>query len=310
MNINVNNIDGNILILTLIYRDINNLWIQEINSKGDSFDYDAQDKYQHILKQIFLNFELVEKINPETEKGDRIMLLEDLLIATNKNLELYQEYISLFKNLPREEILVKTFRERRYSKIVIDDNSLTNKFIKIKESQPRPTYYDSELYKEIGFLEHNFHEEIYHFTINIRDQINNNFEAYNSYDPNYLNIHNEIFFNMGIAYHIYSNYNNIVFNEITELEFYKSLNLQNTISYLKPRDNQKFLYIIFKLYNLLDENIREKWLKGILKEIKISREYYQSKYKAVTWKNSTEPQKKFAKDIETLFKDKIFHLTS
>ena len=310
MNINVNNIDGNILLLTVIYRDINNLWIQEINSKGDSFDYDTQDKYQHILKQIFLNSELVEKINPEIEKGDRKILLEDLIIATNKNLELYQEYISLFKNLPREKILLKTFRERRYSKIVIDDNSLINKFIKIKESQPRPTYYDSELYKEIGFLEHNFHEEIYHFAINIRDQINNNFEVYNSYDPNYLNIHNEIFFNMGIVYHIYINYNNIVFNEITELEFYKSLNLQNTIFYLKPKDNQKFLYIIFKLYNLLDENIREKWLKGILKEIKISREYYQSKYKAVTWKNSTEPQKKFAKDIETLFKYKIFHLTS
>lgn len=310
MNINVNNIDGNILILTLIYRDINNLWIQEINSKGDSFDYDAQDKYQHILKQIFLNSELVEKINPEIEKEERKILLEDLTKVINKNIELYVEYVSLFKDLPRHKILLKTFRERRYSKIVIDDNSLINIFIKIKESQPRTTYFDSELYKEIGFLEHNFHEEIYHFAINTKNQINKNFEVPNNYDPNYLNIHNEIFFNMGIVYHIYSNYNKIVFDEITELEFYKTLNLQNTISYLKPKDIQKFLYIIFKLNKLLEENTREKWLIGILKEIKISREYYQSKYKAVTWKDSTAPQKKFAMDIDTLFKDKIFHLTS
>ena len=64
------------MLPSILFRDINQHWINEINSNGDSFDFDSQDIYKHIIQQIIPITELVEKINPEIQKEERQILLK------------------------------------------------------------------------------------------------------------------------------------------------------------------------------------------------------------------------------------------
>jgi hypothetical protein len=126
--INVNNIDGSITMLTYIYNDLNNLhWKKEINTNGDSFDYDSQDIYRHILEQILLRFEIVEKISPETNKKERKVLLKDLKVAIKKNTELYIKYINFFEDLPRERLRLNEFNKQKLP----ENNYTLNKKLKL-----------------------------------------------------------------------------------------------------------------------------------------------------------------------------------
>lgn len=306
----MNHIDGNILLLTLSYSDLNRCWIDEINIDGDCFDYDSQDRYYHVVDKMHSTFELIEKINPETKKKKRQILLEDLSKSVNENIRLYENHKNLFQDLPRKKLLIKEFKERKYSESTKNDKSLYDIFIHLKEIQNRNVYFKSELYKNIGFLEHNYHEEIYNFARYIQNQIDKNFENFYRYDSNYLVVHDIIFFNMGIVYHIHDTFCGVAFEEITELELYKALNFLNTIPYLKIKNTKKLLFILHNLSELLDENYRRQWLKGILKEIQITKDVYDSKYKAVVWKSRSSDQKKFANQYDTLFKEKIAPLVS
>lgn len=309
-NINVNSIDGNILLVSSIYNDINKYWIKEINSDGDSFNYDSQDIYRHALDNIFLLSEFIEKINPETHKEERRIVINELKKSVKENIKLFENFRSLFADLSRKKLLIREFKNRKYSKSTKSDGSLYKIFVKQKELQNREIYFNSNLYKNIGYIEHNFHEELYDFAIYLKSQIKKDFEPSNTYNSNYLGVHNNTFFNMGIVYHIHNSFNNIAFYEVNELKLYKALNLQNTLSYIRIKDNQKLLYIIYRLSEILDENYRADWLKGILKEIRVTKEYYNKKYKAVTWKNSSADQQTFVEQFDILFKDKIAPILS
>ena len=304
-NVTVNNIDGNILLLTVLFRDINQHWINEINSNGDSFDFDSQDIYKHIIYQIIPITELVEKINPEIQKEERQILLKGLKGSVFENIKLYDLYKKKFNELPRERLLIKEFRNSKYPQSTKDDKSIKDIFICFKETQQRKTYYNSEFYNEVGFLEHNFHEEIYLYSLHIKKQINKNFKNENYFDSNYSMNTDVIFLNMGITHYIHNTFNGLVFEDVTEQELYKSLNLKNTATYIKSKDTRKLLYLFYKLRNIINEKDKDFWLKGVLKEIQVSRKYYDSIYKAVTWKDATDNQKKFVKLIDSLFKEKI-----
>lgn len=302
---NINNIDGNINMISRRFKDINEYWIKEINTDGDSFNYDSQDIYRHIIDQMFLQSDLVEKINPETSKEERRDFLNELKEAINENIKLYENHKTLFADLYRKKLVIKELRRRKFPDSSKSDDALYETFQLAKSIQNREVYFITDLYEHIGFLEYNYHEEIYNYAIHYQRQIVNNFETYNKYDPNYLMIYNTSFFNMGVVYHIHNAFSGSVFHEITESELYKVINLQNTVSYLKIKDTQKLLYVIYRLSELLDENHRENWLRGILKEIQITKDYYYKKYKAVTWKNSSEDQKDFVAELDTVFKNNI-----
>ncbi|MFD2827613.1 hypothetical protein ACFSYG_14130 [Leeuwenhoekiella polynyae] len=309
-NINANHIDGNILALVTIFRDINNHWIREINIEGDCFDYDSQDIYRHVLNEIFIKVELVEKINPQVQKEDRSILLEDLIKAVDNNIKLFTNHKDLFQDLPRQKLLIKEFRERKYSKSTKDDKSLYDVFTRLKETQNRKFYFNSELYESIGFLEHNFHEEIHYYALDLKRQIAGNFLEESKYDRNYLMIHDNLFFNMGVVYLIHKNYSGILFETISEIELYNVLNLQNTVQYLKIKNNEKGFYLISKLKSLIQNDLQEVWLGGILKEIGKSKKYYNSKYRTVVGSNATDDQQHFVEVLDTIFKENIKQLVS
>lgn len=299
-----NNIDGNIVLLTKVLLETNKRWIEEINSDGDIFDYDSQDIYRLLLDEIFLNSNIVEKINPEYEKESRQSLFEELVKRINENIKLFKNHSNLFYDLPRKKILTKEFKERRRPKSTSSDEDLHKNFTYLKEIQNRRIYFESNLYSEIGFLEHNYHEQIYNYCIQLKAQLERKADV-NNYNSNYLMTSDTIFLNMGIVYHIHDKYNGILFEHISELELYKSLNLQNTIPYVKVKDTRKILYLIYKLRCIINKSDHEFWLKGILKEIGIKKSYYQSAYKAGTWDNASESLKYFVEELDSLFKKQI-----
>ena len=96
--VNVNNIDGSIVLLAKLYSDINKYWAIEVNSNGSNFDFDSQDIYRHLLENIMLVSEIIEKINPETEKEERIVLLEHLHILTKYSLTILKSYTNNLSN--------------------------------------------------------------------------------------------------------------------------------------------------------------------------------------------------------------------
>jgi len=310
-NINVNNIDGNLVLLEKIYKDINNNWTQEVNSDGDCFDFDSQDIYRHCLEQILIPSEILEKLNQETEKYERKFLLENLQKSVKHNIFIFEKYKSIIEKLPRNLLQLNEFRKRYYPNSTKNDELLTENLIYKKEIQNREKYFKSDLYKNIGFLEHNFHEEIYSFSCYLDDLIGKNFRDFKKYDPNYFEVYNMIFFNMGIVHHIHANFCNEVFDEISEEKFYKVLNLQNTLPYLKIKNIEKFLYLIFRLNKILKKEFQEQWLNGILKEIKITKKYYYKKNKAIVWgKSPKDDYKRFFEVVDHLFNNLITPLTS
>ena len=308
--VNVNNIDGSIVLLAKLYSDINKYWAIEVNSNGSNFDFDSQDIYRHLLENIMLVSEIIEKINPETEKEERIVLLEHLHESIIPNITIYKKYEKIFKSLPRESLELNEFRKRKHSKSTKNDKELESLLYKMKEIQNREKYFSSDLYNNIGFLAHDFHEELYLYSSYIDKLITTNFENFKPYDKNYLMIHDKIFFNMGIVHQIHKNYSDLAFEEISEIELYKVLNLQNTINYLEIKNVTKITYIFHKLHKILTKQIGEQWLKGILKEFKFTKRYYDRKYRIVKSQSATENEEAFADEVDTLFKDKITQLTS
>ena len=310
--VNVNNIDGNIVLLTHIYNELNNLhWKSEINSNGNSFDYDSQDIYRHVLEQILLKSEIIEKISPEIDKEERKVLLEDLNTSVEKNIKLYLEHSDFFEKLPREKLRLNEFNKRKLPENNYNEQEIEAKLDQIIEPQNREKFFKSSFYNSIGFLINNYHEDIYHFSLWIKNLIDANFKGYKPYDSKYLKIHKQNFFNMGIVHHIHKEYNGLIFEKITELDLYNTLNLKNTISYLKIKDKRMIFYLFHKMQNeLLNPEVSEQWLDGILKEINTTKKYYNSQYKAVTWGAGTLKQKEFANSLDTLFNTTLIPLAS
>ncbi|WP_057781543.1 hypothetical protein, partial [Formosa algae] len=159
--VNVNNTDGSIVLLAKLYSDINKYWASEVNSNGSNFDFDSQDIYRHLLENVMFISEIIEKINPETEKEERIVLLEHLHKSIIPNITIYKKHIELFKKLPRKKLELNEFRKRKYPESTKNDKELESLLYKIKEIQNREKYFSSDLYNNIGFLAHNLHEELY-----------------------------------------------------------------------------------------------------------------------------------------------------
>ncbi len=144
----------------------------------------------------------------------------------------------------------------------------------------------------------------------IQKNIKKRFKVDDQYDPNYLGIFDTVFFNMGIVHHIHKNFSGILFEEISELELYYSLNLQNTNQKLKIKNTERAFYLIDNLKKLVPITLQENWLKEILKEIGKSKSHYKSKYRVIVGGESKPEQKQFAEEIDMIFRKNIKPLLS
>lgn len=111
------------------------------------------------------------------------------------------------------------------------------------------------------------------------------------------------YFSMKLASAIHEICNGEQFEDIPEMDFYASLNLQPCKVRLKIRAREKarVCYLIFLMSETLPKQDREKWKEGIMRLLDISKDYYKSKYKEPVSEFPSDTNQKFANEIKTLF---------
>lgn len=276
------------------------LWSDEINTDGKTFDFDSQDVYKEYVERL-LAFNFKDKIEGNKEEDTRIEILGYLKSSLKELIQLYEQNSTFFIELDRESLRLKYFRE--YKSSTLSDIDLTIELYKHTELPQRAEYFKSDFYKKVGFLNYNYHQEIFNISKRLLKDIESDFNDYEAYDEDYLFINNKSIFDLVLIGHTHKVSNGLVFEEICPFEFYKELNFLSATNNLKLRKGQNnlFYYIIFLLYSSIeDERIKEKWMYFILKKFDLSYTTYTKKYKEIKGDNVSSEAKAFYKEINTL----------
>lgn len=276
------------------------LWVDEINTDGKTFDFDSQDAYKEYVERL-LAFNFKDRIERNKKEDKRIEILSYLKSSLKELIQLYEQNSTFFIELDRNSLRLKYFRE--YKSSTLSDIELTIELYRYTELPQRTEYFNSDFYKKVGFLNYNYHQEIYNISKRLLKDIDSNFNDYEAYDEDYLFINSKPIFDLVLIGQIHKVSNGLVFEEICPFEFYKELNFLSATNNLQLRKGQNnlFYYIIYLLYSSIeDEKIKEKWMYFILKKFDLSHTTYTKKYKEIKGDNVSSDAKAFYKEINTL----------
>ena len=277
-------INAYLLLSEHMLTQINNMWRIEINSNGRKFDFDSQDIYQTIYNNI-IEYNFIEKYDDNSEENEKKKFEEALIKTLKDNILIYEENELFFNELDRNKLLLDTYRSIYKSNL--SDFDLYIELIKFIEPQQRENYLKSDFYKSIGFVEFNYHQFIYRYSLKLLDDLKSNFKNFNEFEKDYLKAQTINYFSMELIGHIHKNYINVIFENVSEIEFYKFINIQNTVVRIKIKDDQlnNFYYLIHKFDQKIEDN---NWLDFILDELLIPKKKYKSKYREIVRKNSCD----------------------
>lgn len=94
------------------------------------------------------------------------------------------------------------------------------------------------------------------------------------------------------------------FEAITIADFYANINLypcKNRLK-IKAREKIRVCYLIFLMSEKLSKQYRDEWREKILKLLDIDESYYRSKYKEPVSDFPSDSNRKFAKEMESIFR--------
>lgn len=267
---------------------------------GLSFDFESQNVNRDFLN-LLIHTDFKDLFPSKIESSRRKEILIWLIESTSEIIEIYEKYSHVFKKFDRDGLRLEKYRHS--TKSTLSDYDLRMSLLKKIELYNRKDYFESDLYKNIGFLDQDFHQEIYlHSKLLLRD-LKNNLENYEQYDTDKFFVNDKPIFPMIIIAKIHEISNGIVYNEILENDFYNEINYLHSINKIKICKDQKiyFFYIIHLLSETLDKKMKEKWLNFILKDFQIPMDYYKSKYRQLASGSSSKNSKIFATDLENIF---------
>ena len=112
------------------------------------------------------------------------------------------------------------------------------------------------------------------------------------------------YFDMGFLSKVHEECNGEEFEDISQLDFYTSINLLPSHTLLKVKVNAKtrVCYLIFLLSERLPQERREEWKGKILNHLGISIKVYQSKYKEPVSSDPSRINRDFARRMDEIFK--------
>lgn len=114
-----------------------------------------------------------------------------------------------------------------------------------------------------------------------------------------------VHFDMTLISAIYNICNKEQFEEISEIEFYKSINNPTNCSpnfKIKKTETMRVCYLIHLLSERLNEPLRSQWRGQILEKLEISASYYKSKYRNAVSSDASIRSVTFANDMRNIFK--------
>lgn len=300
-------IDENFAVLVVLISETNKRWAEEVNSNGTFFDYDSQDIYrEHLVICNSLNYKEQHKSTPNSEFRDLVTIEFPKLLLTS--IQIYEQHKVLFDNLDRNKLQLNQYRDSKKSSM--SDNELKVEILGFTELMNRTEYYNSDFYKDFGFLNINYHEAIYLFNKKILKDLSNDFKDYDFFKKANQFKYESKLFNMEFLGKIHSYCNKKVFDDCDELDFYNEFNFLNSFNKIQiSKNNRKqFYYLIFKISLLVEKKIRKEWIQDILKNFNL--EYIMYKNKVSQLKKETEINSnstsveslaQYKKEIDSLF---------
>ncbi|WP_447639934.1 MULTISPECIES: hypothetical protein [Chitinophagaceae] len=287
--------------LAFSYSVINHYMVQEVNNDGGKFNYDSQVGYRAHYEGPLLNFNLKDLVPSSFRNSEiRIIILLELKEMIKNNIYIYEQYKKIFDNLSRKELMINHYRKEYKKGENYSDVEIFLEIARIRELQNRDQYLKSKLFEHVGFLEINYHKYIYENSIHLQKQFENNFEDYQHLPSFYPKVYSEPFFSLKMTGLIYNFCNGEYFEQVSEPDFYRDLNLMSNLSKLEIKENRKVavLYLIHRIESLLKEDERTEWREGFCTSIRISKDYYKSKYRHVVSANASDQDKIISKDID------------
>jgi len=292
-------------MLHFILMDIKQYWIKELNTEGTDFNYDSQDVFRTGYEKCITEWKIIEEYPPEVLSDERIEILNDLREVAIEIIELYEKHKNFFRQYKREELMLNTYKSRHPHY-----NALSNLELKIilgieLEIPSRDQYYKSTFYDQYGFLLNDYHFEIYVFSKYLFNEIKDNFKETEKYKTFIENSDLAPYFPMGLVYSVYKLSDGILFESLSELEFYKSINLLELYSPLKIEKSaiKRAYYVLHKFSNCIkNKELKNYWINVILHRLGKDESNYSSRYRDVVSDNATDDDTLFANNVDEIFK--------
>lgn len=292
-------------MLIQVYQTLKYAWKEEIKTDGVSFNYDSQDIYKDSLSQIIshnLN-QFIDKINCSENS-----LLGVLTWHINQVIRLYEKNKRFFENLNREWLILRSFRKIFVPKELSDlsDGSLKPFLEVYKTNSDRGDYFNSDFFRKIGFLEIDFHREIYVNSKMLLKYLKEKDIEIKTNGQSLLYYNTEPIFSLLLIGQLYPLVNDEVIEPISEFDFFKEINYIHTIANMKIKKGKKnyFYYLLHLLSETLNRQAKEFWLQNVFKDFDLKESRYTSKYRYVLSDDAGREAKSFAESLDPIFKSK------
>lgn len=280
------------------------LWEREVNTEGNDFDFESQDSYKIFYEDLASQIKLYEKYPIKENAEDREKQIIEIKRDCKRIIELYETHKNFFRTLDREKIMFATIKKRNPTYYKYSDNELGMLLLPQLIPNDIEGYYKSEFYNDFGFLVNDYHFEINNLCKHFLSVDQDNANDENKYNT-FKYFSKEIpFFSMGLIYDLYELCNGKQFEEISELEFYLSLNLMNIVSDLRLKKSvlKTAYYVLHMLSSQIeDPEIKTYWLNKIQNKLGIEYNSYKSRYMIVKGSDATLDDTVFAKNVDTIF---------
>ena len=292
-------------MLLFILDDIKDYWIKEINTEGSNFNFDSQDVFRIAYEECITKWKLIEEYPPETLSDERVEILKDIKETATEIVGLYEKHKNLFRQYNREDLMLNTYKAKNPNYGTIPNQELKTILGYEMEIPSRDHYYKSTFYNQFGFILNDYHFEINVFCKYLLLEIKNNFKETEKYKTLIENSDLAPYFSMGLVYEAYKFSNGILFESLSELDFYKSINLLQIDSHLNivKSEIKRAYYVLHNFSNCIEnKEVRNYWISTILQRLKKDESNYFSKYRTVVSENATKDDNRFARDVDQIFK--------
>ena len=111
------------------------------------------------------------------------------------------------------------------------------------------------------------------------------------------------YFPLNLVSSIYEACNGKQFEEMSEIDFFHSINLLPNCKPLTPKKGEKtrICYLINQLSNTLSQEKKDQWLKDILNLVGIDYSFYRAKYREAVGDLPSEANQEFAEALKEIF---------
>ena len=249
----------------------------------------------HVKQGAVLRF--IEKLNAypyEKNKGlvGFILILTLVCIFTSQNVRFNEDMMSL---------------NYEPAHLKQAENKLTELYDLQKQTREKALQYAKSRFNEIYRLGCHLKETLAKYVF---DETNEPEEPAEQ-EPNAPNIQEEVlgtkqteYFNMELLSLIHVTCVGEQFENISEHDLYTCMNLlpSDTKPQIRPREKIRTCYLIFLMSEKLPKQDRENWKRNILKILDIEESYYKSKYKEPVSDFPSDSNRKFAKEMDGIFR--------